>query len=297
MFETRVATSWRYPLTFWVVLLAAVFLVEYGVMLALPGLLPRGASRVLESAVDSVALTLLLAPILWWMLVRPLRETIRLRAKFLTDFFEQIETDRRRTARDLHDGVGQSLTLLISGLRSAQSCRANADCRRRIEDLQRIAEQALAEARRLALGLRPSLLDDLGLVPALERLVDDLRDDHGIILSLDADEVAGMRLSEPVATAVFRIVQEALTNVIKHSQAREAAVRVTSTPGEVRLEVRDDGCGIDPSRLSSLPIGRLGLRGMSERAVLLGGKFSVDSAPGRGVCITASIPTGDARLG
>ena len=292
MSRKLVALGWFYPIVVWLVLLAVVFVAEYAVMLLLPSLVGPHPSRILESAVDSIILTLIVAPLLWFTIVRPLRELIRLRTLFLTDLFAQIESDRRQTARELHDGVGQSLTLLISGLRSAKSCRTNTECSGRVDEFQRLAENALTEVRRLSLGLRPSLLDDLGLAPALERLVEDVRAHQSIAFSLDADGVSGLRLPDQVATAVFRIVQEALTNVIRHSQAHEGAVVVKQANGNILVEVRDNGRGIEPARLRPVPPGHLGLRGMMERATLLGGQFSLDSAPGRGTCITVTIPTG-----
>jgi signal transduction histidine kinase len=297
MLGARAANRWPYPVAVWLILLAVIFAAEYAVMLLLPRLLPEHSSRVLESAVDAVVLTLVLAPVLWWTIVRPLREVIRLRTQFLADLFSQMESDRRQTAYELHDGVGQALTLLISGLRSAHRCRVNAECTDRVDGFQRLAENALTEVRRITLGLRPSLLDDLGLAPALERLVEDTRAHHPATVSLDIAGVIGQRLPEPVATAVFRIVQEALSNVIKHSQARQATVAVRQASGDVLVEVSDDGCGIEPARLRGLPAGHLGLRGMRERAVLLGGEFALDSAPGRGTRVAVTIPAGGAQGG
>lgn len=290
MSRMQVARGWLYPIAVWQILLAMVFVVEYAVMLLLPSLVSPHSSRILESAMDSILLTIVVAPMLWWTIVRPLREVIRLRTQFLTDLFAQIESDRRKTAYELHDGVGQVLTLLISGLRSATSCRANTECSGRVDEFQRLAENALAEVRRVSMGLRPSLLDDLGLVPALERLVEDVRCHHNVDISLETDTVSDIGLAEPVATAVFRIVQEALTNVIKHSQARKAGVVIRKANESILIEVTDDGIGIEPASLRASPQGHLGVRGMSERATLLGGEFSLDSAPGKGTCITVKIP-------
>lgn len=291
------ARGWHHPLAVWLGLLSVVFGVEYAVMLLLPWLVPPHSSHLLESAVDAVLLTLLLAPVLWWILVRPLREVIRLRTQFLADLFDQIESDRRQTAYELHDGVGQALTLLISGLRSAKSCRVNEECTGRVNGFQRLAENALAEVRRLASGLRPSLLDDLGLAPALERLIEDVRMHHPIAISLELSEVTGVSLPEAVATTVFRVVQEALANIIKHSNARQATVSVRLVNGMVRVDVSDDGCGIESARLRALPPGHLGLRGMHERATLLGGEFNVASVPGRGTCVVITIPAGGTKSG
>lgn len=292
MLRTHGSGGWLYPVAVWLGLLAVVFASEATVMLLLPGLIPEHPSRVLESGVDAIVLTLLLAPILWWTIVRPLREVIRLRTQFLADLFAQIERDRRQTAYELHDGIGQSLTLLISGLRSAKKCQTVEECTERFAAFQRLAENALTEVRRLSAGLRPSLLDDLGLAPALERLVEDVRAHHPVTITLEDSGVTGQRLPEQVATAVFRIVQEALANIIKHAQARQAAVMVRQADGRVWLEVRDDGCGIEPARLRAVPAGHLGLRGMRERTALLGGELTLDTAPGRGTRLTVAIPTG-----
>lgn len=281
--------SWLYPVVVWLVLLVIVFAAEYGVMLLLPWLVPQRHSRLLEAVVDAVVLVLLLAPVLWLMLVRPLREVIRLRTQFLADLFAQVEIERRQTAGELHDGVGQKLTLLISGLRSAKSCRANEDSTGRDNGFQRLAEDALAEVRRLCLGLRPSLLDDLGLAPALERLIEDVRAHHSIAVTLDIGGLTG-KLPEGVATAAFRIVQEALANVVKHSQARAAAVTVRRAGGDLLVEVVDDGRGIAPAVLRTPPAGHLGLRGMRERAALMGGVCEIESAAGRGACIRVRLP-------
>jgi signal transduction histidine kinase len=290
MGSVRVSRAWLYPIGVWLLLLAVVFVTEYAVMLVLPWVLHENYSRALEAIVDAIVLTLIVAPAMWWTIVRPLVEVIRLRTQFLTDLFEQIERDRRQTAHELHDGVGQSLTLLISGLRSAKSCRANAECSGRVNDFQRLAEDALKEVRRLSLSLRPSLLDDLGLAPALERLIEDIRAHYAAEIALDIKDVVDVKLADGVATAVFRIVQEALSNVMKHSQAEHVTVALRRANGNVLVEVADDGCGIDPARLDAIAPGHLGLKGMRERATLLGGRFDLQSAPEKGTRISASLP-------
>jgi signal transduction histidine kinase len=297
MLGIRSTQRWVYPVTVWLILLAVIFATEYSVMLLLPILLPQQTSRLLESSLDSIVLTLVLAPVLWWTLVRPLQEVIRLRTQFLADLFAQIETDRRQTATELHDGVGQALTLLISGLRSAKACRVNAVCAGRVDGFQELAENALIEVRRLALGLRPSLLDDLGLAPALERLIEDVRTHHPVAITLDVKNVINRAPPDPVATAVFRIIQEALSNIIRHSQANQAAVVVRWSQEKVIVDISDDGCGIAPEQLRVLPPGHLGIRGMRERATLLGGGFFIDSTPGHGTRLTITIPKEGASRG
>lgn len=291
---TSTPRSWLYPVAVWLALLAILFATEWAVMLALSWVIPENANRVLDTTLDALILTLLLAPLLWLTIVRPLREVIRLRTQFLADLFVRIETERKHTAYELHDGVGQPLTLLISGLRSAAACRRTGECSERVDHFQRLAEDALAEIRRVSRGLRPSLLDDLGLAPALERLADDLRASQPVAVALDLREIVGKKFPEPVGVAVFRIVQEALSNVARHSGARHAAVSVRHSDGRILVEVKDDGCGIEPPRLRALGGDHLGLRGMRERAGLLGGSAAVDSAPGRGTRLTVTLPAGGA---
>lgn len=282
--------AWTSPIRVWGGVMLIVLAAEYLVMLTLPLVLPADHSRWLEAAIDAVLLTTLVGSALWLSIVRPLRGMIRIRTRFLADLFAAGEAERRRIALDLHDGVGQSLSLLVSGLRSARDGIAQPDVARRCLDLQGLAESALRDVKRLALGLRPSLLDDLGLAPALVRVVADVRDHDPIALTLDVGGLADVRLSDRVETAVFRIVKEALANVLRHSGAAGAAVRVWSEAGAVKVIVADDGRGIDPGVLRSPPAGHLGLAGMRERAVLLGGSLSVDSTPGRGTRVTVVIP-------
>lgn len=282
-----------HPAAVWLIVLLAVFATEYGVMILLPRVLPVNTGRLLEAAVDSLALTAVLAPVTWWTVVRPLREVIRLRAQFLARLFARIEADRRRTAHELHDGVGQSLSLLVSGLRSARDSTADPESAGKFERLLDLSQQALKDVRRLALGLRPSMLDDLGLAPALERLADDVRTTHPMTVTVDVAAIAGKRFKEAVESTTFRIIQEALSNVVTHSGTNQVHVSVVESTGNLILEVRDSGRGIDPKVVAAGSPGHLGLVGMRERAVLAGGSLEIDSAPGRGTLIRATIPIGE----
>jgi signal transduction histidine kinase len=267
------------------------------VMLVLPWLLPRGLSWFSQSLVDSVLLTIVIAPVLWWTVVRPLQQVISIRTRYLTELFTSIEAERRRMAHDLHDGVGQSLTMLVSGLRTLQTSPDKHDLPARLLALQQVAEVALKDIRQLALGLRPSLLDDLGLAPAIEQVAADVQENHRPLeLSVDVDRVAGKRLPDTVETAVFRIFQEVLNNTVKHSAARRATVQVRLEGPKVVLRMSDDGRGFDAGRLAKLLPGseHLGLLGMRERATLLGGTLLVDSRPGKGTRVTFAIPRKDA---
>lgn len=280
----------RFPWAVGVFVLAIISLVEYAVMRVLPLVLPDDPPRLVESLVDSVILGLILAPVLWWAIVRPLQHAAAMRERFVAELFATIEDERRRIAHELHDDVGQTLTLIISGLRSADAAAALPDTRR--QSLEELAERALADVKQLALGLRPSMLDDLGLAPAMERIAGEMEKHHPLEVNLDMETLAGIRLPPETETALFRIFQEALNNVIKHSHAQHASVILRREPGGVRLEITDDGCGIDPGTLQckSLEAGHMGIVGMRERAYQLGGTLLVDSHAGRGARISAYIP-------
>lgn len=291
--RTPLANLWIHPARVWLAVLLLIFAAEYAVMLALPWLLPTDLSWFSESVIDSLLLTIVVAPVLWWKVVRPLQQALSIRTWYLTELFSNIEAERRRMAHELHDGVGQSLTMLVSGLRTLRADPDKPDLPERLPALQQVAEVALKDIRQLALGLRPSLLDDLGLAPAIEQVAADVQENHyPLELSVDVDRITGRRLPDPVETAVFRIFQEVLNNTVKHSAARRASVQVRLERSRVVLRMTDDGRGFDAGRLERLGpgLGRLGLLGMRERATLLGGTLVVDSQPGHGTRVTFAIP-------
>lgn len=279
-----------HPATVWLAVLIAVFVSESTIMLVLPWLMPSGTSFLFEAIVDAVLLTSILSPLLWITVVRPLHEVDRLRSQFLSDLFAQMEADRRRVALELHDSVGQSLTLLVSGLRSAKELAADPEFASRWERFQELAQQALKEVKGLALGLRPSLLDDLGLPPALERLVADLEAHARFKIKLVINGMAERRLPQAVETAAFRIVQEALSNVLRHAEARHVEIAVRLVESCLQIEISDDGRGMDGANLHRPTNGHLGLTSMKERATLLGGDLTINSASHQGTRVLATIP-------
>lgn len=280
----------QHPAGVWGLVLGVIFAAEFALMLFLPWVLGEEPSRLLESAVDAIVLTVLVSPVLWWMLVQPLRHALAVRARVLADIIANIEAERGRIANDLHDSVGQSLTLLVSGLRSLSA--QPQDAARRGSELYQVAQRALTEVKEMSFALRPSLLDDLGLVPALERVARDVKQHFSLELILDVHTLDGERLEAAVETAVFRIFQEAVNNIVKHARARHAHVRLQKTTGCVVLQIEDDGCGIPADRLDppSESTGGRGLVGMRERAALLGGELTVLSRAGTGTEITARLP-------
>ena len=219
-------------------------------------------------------------------------QVAKVRALLLQEFLAAQEVERRRIARDLHDEIGQSLTSVLIGLRNVENAPTPAEGRERIGELRQITAQTLEEVRRLAWGLRPSVLDDLGLVAALDRYIQDYAKTHGTLTRLDAGDFASNRLPEPVETALYRIVQEALTNTAKHARANSALISLARKADTVELCIQDDGCGLQrPARLQRDDRKfHLGLTGMRERATLLGGSLTIESRPGQGTKISVHIP-------
>jgi signal transduction histidine kinase len=215
------------------------------------------------------------------------------RARLLKQVMSAREEEQRRMARDLHDGIGQSLTSLLLGLRAAAEVPTFAEARGRLDSLRGITTALLDEVRRLARGLRPSVLDDLGLAAALEHLAAEYTHAHGFAVDVVAPDLA--RLPAEVETALYRIAQEALTNVLKHAAAKAVSLVVRRELGGssgVHLTVEDDGRGFDSDVRLQTPgtsMG-LGLLDIRERAALLNGAVTIESRLGSGTTIHVYIP-------
>ncbi len=222
-----------------------------------------------------------------------LQQQERARARLLRQVITAQEDERIRIARELHDETGQSLSALILGLDVAHMILhedvEKADAH--LHDIQEIAEGLLQNTRRLVADLRPSLLDDLGLVPATAWYGEQRLNPLGIELHLK-EEGLEMRLPRPMETALFRIVQEAFTNIVRHARATEVSVTWTRRNGTVTLEVADNGVGFNPPALRANDLERkgLGLRGMQERVEILGGQFYLQATPGLGTRIVVTAP-------
>lgn len=200
------------------------------------------------------------------------------------------EEERKRVARELHDHTGQSLTSLLLGLRRLEAAETLEEARADIEQMRQHTARALDELHQLAFELRPSALDDLGLQVALQRYADDFARRTGIALEVQLNALSGIRLEPAPEIALYRIVQEALTNVAKHARAKTASVLAQSRAGSLRLIIEDNGCGFvvpDPGDGTGK---HFGLIGMYERVALIGGKLTVESSPGRGTTIYVELP-------
>ena len=223
-----------------------------------------------------------------------LRRRGEVRTRLLDQVITAQEEERRRIARELHDETGQALTSLTLGLAQIREARDLDEARARAGELRGLAGRTLEEVHNLSRGLRPSVLDDLGLLPALDLLLKEHAASRGIAVDLHATGLDGQRLSGPVEVAVYRIVQEALTNSARHADARTVSVLLERRDNALHLIVEDDGRGFDAEKtLSDGDVERrLGLLGMRERAELLGGNLTIESAPGRGTSVFVQIPLG-----
>lgn len=211
-----------------------------------------------------------------------------LRRQSMERIVEVQEAERGRIARDLHDEFGHLFAGVMDGL-SALLNSEDATTRRTATEVRAIVRQGIRVARTVAWSLRPSGLDDLGLIGCIEQYVEDCRQMYPIRIELTA---TGQPESVPpaVTTAVFRIVQEALTNIGRHSRASEASVMIVSTSDALRAVVEDNGTGFDLDLVGQNR--SLGLVGMRERARLVGARLSVESRPGQGTTVMVEVPTG-----
>jgi two-component system, NarL family, sensor histidine kinase DevS len=196
------------------------------------------------------------------------------------------ELERRRLARELHDETGQALTSILLGLRTVEEARDEAEMRASVAEVRELVRSTLQDVRQLAVELRPKALDDFGLVAALERLAESFGEQTGIAVVFESMLLAG-RLPAEIETALYRIVQESLTNIVKHARADQVSIVVGRKENLVTVVVEDNGVGFDPARSRD---GGLGLIGMRERVSLLGGRLAVESRPGAGTTFVAEVP-------
>jgi signal transduction histidine kinase len=227
-----------------------------------------------------------------------LTETFAARAAIAVDQSERVsrdalrrvveaqELERRRLARELHDETGQALTSMLLSLRAVEDAQTPEETHEAAALLREQLLATLQDVRRLAVELRPKALDDFGLVPAVERLASTVAERTGIDIEVEA-RLGGERLSPESESALYRIVQEALTNVVKHAQAQKVSVVLIRKQSTVAAVIEDDGRGfLNDDRSSD----GLGLLGMEERLALIDGRLTVESAEGRGTTIVAEVP-------
>jgi two-component system sensor histidine kinase DegS len=216
---------------------------------------------------------------------KKIQENLRI---YMSKIVQAQEAERKRIARELHDDTIQSLVVVsrkLDDLSSGNSKYSAGDIR---DDIRQIIE----DIRHFSQELRPSILDDLGLIPALKWLVSDFEKNYKILVET---EITGTQRQLPPESelVMFRIIQESLTNIGKHSRASDVSINVVFSDGYFKVIIQDNGIGFElPGKISDLArIGKLGLVGIRERAELLGGKFNIESRPGKGTTLTIEVPS------
>lgn len=197
------------------------------------------------------------------------------------------EAERRRLALELHDETGQALTSILLGLKAIGGAKTKEEAESAEADVRTLVVQALQDVRALAVELRPSALDDFGLGPALERLAQTFAERSGVAASVEAS--LEERLPSEVETTLYRVVQEALSNIVKHAGATHVSVIVARRERSVVAIIEDDGVGFAPDGVRE---DALGLLGMRERLALVGGTLEIESADGTGTTVAAQVPVG-----
>ncbi len=202
------------------------------------------------------------------------------------------ERERQRIARELHDEVGQTLTMIKLNLQLVQDNISEAEANTHFQESLALTDLTLKKVRDVALDLRPSMLDDLGLVPTLRWYVDRHAQSSGAALSFQSDGVAGHDIPPNIATTCFRVVQEALTNIARHAQAHQVKIELGVHAGSLHCRIQDDGVGFNVAHAREAAIqGRsIGLLSMQEHAELAGGSLNVVSVPQEGSEIRARFP-------
>ncbi len=198
---------------------------------------------------------------------------------------EYQEAERKRISRELHDEIGQALTSILIRLKALQDETDAETIVQRLDGLRYLTSESIEELRRLAVDLRPAILDHLGILPALRWYVQQLADQADLSIQLSAPEKME-RLPEAVELVLYRVAQEGLTNAIRHSQASHIEVVLEQSPQVLRLRVVDDGVGFDPQKLDR----GLGLVGIRERIELVNGNCGVETGPGEGTRLWVEIP-------
>jgi len=219
---------------------------------------------------------------------RRMQEELRLLSRRLLSVQEE---ERKRISRELHDVVAQALTginLRLATLKSRTTASAK-DLQEKIATTQLLVEKSVEIVHGFARSLRPTVLDDLGLVPALKSYFLAQREETGLAIHLTTFP-AVEKLSSGVKTALYRIVQESLSNVARHAEATRVTVKISDRGSRIGMQIQDNGRGFQLDKLDTTAIGQLGLLGMKERAEMFEGTLKIQSAPGKGTTVRVEIP-------
>lgn len=243
--------------------------------------------KILESLAGQIAVTV--ENLRLW---HELKQKEELRLKLLEKVINAQEDERKRIARELHDETSQSLTSLLLGLSILSDKKTESERNEQIRQLRGLVQETLQAVHELAWQLRPSVLDKYGLSKALERYLDDYREKYSIDVDLCILGLEGQRLQSEIEISVYRMIQEALTNVARYAKASNVSVIVNRKPGMLSVIIEDDGIGFDAERVLARDPSKynLGIRGMQERAVLLNGALKIESGEGTGTTVFVHLP-------
>ena len=220
-----------------------------------------------------------------------LQQKERLRLWLIGQLFSAREDEKRRISRELHDETSQSMASILAYLRILHGKLATPEQRELLQEARELTSEAMQGLKQLAVDLHPPLLEDLGLLVAIEKYIDTLRRTHKDLTVRWETQGDFTGLDRTLALVIYRSVQEGLTNIVRHAHAREASVKLRATAKEVCVEIADDGVGFEKDTAERARLDRhLGLVSMKERAELLEGSFSVESAPGAGTRLFLCLP-------
>ncbi|MCA9839688.1 MAG: sensor histidine kinase [Trueperaceae bacterium] len=237
----------------------------------------NASSPFFEALIDIIRAALKRARLHWRLSEKEIQ-----RSKLLQALLRAQEEERGRISRDLHDQVGQALTGILLGLDAAINHPEDAN----LAQLKELASITLGDVRRIALDLRPSVLDALGLEAALKRYTREITERYNIQIEILVS--VPKRLNPDEETVLYRVAQEALTNIVRHAKAKQASIVLTTTSKWVQLVIEDNGIGFKLEEL--LAAERIGLTGMRERVELFNGNLSIESSPGKGTSVHARLP-------
>jgi two-component system sensor histidine kinase UhpB len=275
-------------------MLSMIFVLESVIMTVLELTAGDSRNRWLGVFIDASVLTIVVAPLMHRVIVRPLRQLADERSRLLAHLMEVQDAERRRVARDLHDGIGQSFTSLLLRLRLLEEATSLDAARSQAGSLRGLSGEIYDQIRALARGLHPAVLDDLGLVEAVRRMTEDFESMQTASVKLHVFGFSKERLPRRLETTAYRIVQESLTNCAKHAHASVIDVTLKLDHDHLTVTVSDDGCGFDSGDVArQAKKATFGLAGMRERALLLNGSFDVRSQPGGGTTVTLKVPAKD----
>lgn len=212
-----------------------------------------------------------------------------LRSRLLASLVSAQEQERERISRELHDETSQALTALLIQIKVLEKLRNLEEVADQARELREIVAKTLEEVRRLAHDLRPSTLDNLGLLPTLDWYIRLYQNKTGLEVNFQVKVHDETRVPRHLELVIYRVLQEALTNIARHAQATQVWITLEQEPKRIQLSVRDNGCGFDVARMAAQQDHGLGLLGIQERVELVGGSFHLDSHVGQGTCLKVGV--------